>query len=1057
MMLHGAEGKLRTRRQEITLYALRDWNKSRIETDADLQVVGQLHIREIPIKGRASHYVSFAYDNQAVFVDVSDIENPWILNDWYGFAECCFLYHRPEEVCDDPSEDDDDDDPIDIIYPWTDPDPDPMPVPVPDPVPASIARFQPSRKSAHEETTVQDLANYDESNMLYAPYVTFILQNILTGSYALPARVFEGRWIEPLAVKLATIFRKVYLSAAIRAERGKAMCPHPVQVLSVLRLADEVLNGPARGAIAEIKTGEGKSFIIAALSILLVLCGRKVDIATSNMELASRDQKEQKKYYDLFGIASDILFCTKTECAYVDSPPEPGRGSNDICEYSLDSLDAPIVYSTHTNYEWLYLRALFYNTPFRKRPYDIVIVDEADCALLDGARNPAYLEHEISIKNSEEICRFVWDIIVENPFPDEEDFAQILCARFPHAKFTSKTIKRLIRDAKHAASGVRLKEDYIIKGGKIEIIDHNTGFLRMGCRWTGFLHSMVEIKEGQKVRPPSLSISGICHRDFFMLYEGLCGVTGTAGGRNDRRILSESYGVNIFDVPRNRESRMKIADDQRTMKVEQSFGAIAAGARRIAQTGQPVLIIFGFVREVDEFADAFFPGTTDAGRIKGLDPYEDRPSIQAGGRSGRITIATYAAGRGTDIKLDHKARESGGLYVIVTKVPAIKRHLDQLIGRAGRQGDPGAAMRLLLPSQRFYTVEGFDESETNLCNLQTQFTEYIKSTYSWLFKNELHSGFPDIELSFGCDYKEVLDSCARWILTHFTQINIHWSQNQEKHLTGSLHYMITLSWGMLHDQIKKDPDISNSKSECSRLYDEFLDELHKRLSKTAQSSAHLLNSIQWHLLMDWATNTSPAELGLKVLKAAADVALIVLEATHPEWKWGCIIGSCLCTVGESAISKWMSEGEFDWKQVNWLGDGVKVFGGRIISKKVTGKVMNHLASGVLDSAVTFAEGVVDKQEWRDNLRKAGNAGIEGIFWGGITSLIAHPFEKLAKQRLHKFRQETQVRRTCCRSRRSDAKARQRAKKIARDQGIELDDEDLETILEEISRHDSRPR
>jgi hypothetical protein len=381
MMLHGAEGRLRTTRPQVTVYILKDEQSTRIETDADVRVFCEMQIGEVAIKGRASHYVSFADGNRTLFLHASDLEGSLLLNEWYGFVECCFFYHRAESIYVGPTEEDDDD-PFGIIDRWANPDPDPDP----DPDRASRVCFQPSREPAQDEITVQDLIKFDRSNERYAPYVQSILDNIVSDSYCPRPGLYMGKEIEALAAKLTKIFRTIYLSEVICASRGNALLPHPVQVLSVLRLADEVLNGTARGAIAQIETGEGKSFIIAALSILLVLCGRKVDISTSNMELASRDEKEQKMYYNLFGIASDILYSTNTECAYVEHPPGPGHGSTEICEYSLDSLDAPIVYSTHTNYEFLHLRSLFYNTPFRERPYDVAIVDEADFALLDGAR-----------------------------------------------------------------------------------------------------------------------------------------------------------------------------------------------------------------------------------------------------------------------------------------------------------------------------------------------------------------------------------------------------------------------------------------------------------------------------------------------------------------------------------------------------------------------------------------------------------------------------------------------------------------------------------------------
>ena len=189
--------------------------------------------------------------------------------------------------------------------------------------------------------------------------------------------------LENIGMKVSNVCREV--------KRKFGMTPHPVQVMTVLRLADDILND--RGSIAEVKTGEGKSFIIAILGTVLAQFGRTVDVVTSTSELAKRDQENQKKYYDLFGISSDVL------TGSVKNKDSLRSESSDSDEFNLDALDKQIVYSTNSTFEFVFLHGIFMQTPLRKRPYDVVIVDEIDNMLLDQGESPAIIANSMQIKN----------------------------------------------------------------------------------------------------------------------------------------------------------------------------------------------------------------------------------------------------------------------------------------------------------------------------------------------------------------------------------------------------------------------------------------------------------------------------------------------------------------------------------------------------------------------------------------------------------------------------------------------------------------------------------
>jgi hypothetical protein len=638
-------------------------------------------------------------------------------------------------------------------------------------------------------------------------------------------------------------------------------------------------------------------------------------------------------------------------------------------------------------------------------------------------------------------------MVITNPHLDPEVFAEILQDRFPDAKFAREMVERLISDAETAAFKVTLNEDYIIEDGNIELIDRDTACLHLGCRWSGFLRSMVEIKEGQAVNPPTIPISSICHRDFFMLYNGLCCVTGTMGDIHERSILSRSYNVNMFQVPCICRCIKQMVVDRREKEVKRSFDMIAEEAKRIAADGRPVLIIFDYPREVDEFAAAFFPSPADAGRIKGLNPMEDRLSIEVAGQSGRITIATVIAGRGTDIKMDRRSQDLGGLYVLIAKVPPTRRGLEQIIRRTARQGRRGAARILLESQQRFYEVINFYESEKNTYDLQRKFTSDMKALYPWLFENEPHRVIPHLELRFGCNYIDALSNCAGWILTHFAMVgSVASIRNQEISLTSCLHYMITLSWGIRIDEIKQNPHLCKSETNRRIIYEKFLSELHKFLSKDAKSSFDLFESIRQYRVWSWLTNASPGEIIFKICMVEVDIALIVCVNTRMGLSGRIIVGAMpvLIEATENVIEEgWMDHG-FDMNQVRLDKVLVRANGGGIRAL-LPGHTISLLASGGIDSIVADIEGAIDNREFWDNIRQASSAFHESVCLRA-TATFTHRFGQKIHSKLGQLRKWIH-----------EQRARQQAVRRIGDRTMELDDEDLKTVFGEITWHESVPQ
>ena len=356
-------------------------------------------------------------------------------------------------------------------------------------------------KKKKTERTVEDIVKYDKTNLKYASFITEIIKSINNGRND----IRKGNGLQNLSHKLANI--------CIKIKKKYNFSPRPVQILAILRLADSVFNNNGHGSIGEIKTGEGKSFIVSTLAILLCQFDKKVDIITSNIELASRDQKEQEKNFELFGITSGVLF-KEEEKEYLK-----GNKSYDLKieqGYDLDVFKNQIVYSTNSNFEFVYLNSMFVAKPLRpyERKYDIVIVDEVDNMFIDQGTSPALLSEKCDIIHYVDILY----VIYYNREKRVEILNQLMNSLFVnYAFFDSEEGFKKIIDLKEAAlaSDRKIKDiDYIVDNGKVIIIDSHTGLKKPNSKWKDSIHEMVEIKEGIRPDHHSVTYTAVTQHDF---------------------------------------------------------------------------------------------------------------------------------------------------------------------------------------------------------------------------------------------------------------------------------------------------------------------------------------------------------------------------------------------------------------------------------------------------------------------------------------------------------------------------------------------------------------
>lgn len=468
--------------------------------------------------------------------------------------------------------------------------------------------------------------------------------------------------------------------------------PYNVQMINLLAL----LNNPRR--IAQIKTGEGKSTLIAMLAAFYGMNSQKVDIITTARDLATRDAKKFTPFYRKLGL----------------SVGDNAKDDSDSNDYLPD-----IVYGTNFDFEFAYLRGETQSESAGRgtRPYRVAIADEVDSMFIDMMRNEAILSSAESLYEPQ-IYANIWRWINTTPPRDQtsENLQEMLKAS-SSLEITLEQATTWIKSALSARDKMKEKQDYVIvpeadkkKGSKeieikIEIIDYkNTGQRNTNSRWQDGLHSFLEAKhqaQGVKIRKESLTNAAINHIEYFNKYSILIGLTGTLGSKSCRTELESLYKVDTYDSPTYRPSLKKpiqhiIATDQKLQNE-----AVLKEVKNMAALNRPSLILCETIAETEELFALFKKRhpSLSVQLYNGMQQENSETIIALAGHPGAITIATNMAGRGTDIVVSPEAEKQGGLHVIMTFPGSNSRVEQQAFGRTGRQGRQGTYHYILREDQ----------------------------------------------------------------------------------------------------------------------------------------------------------------------------------------------------------------------------------------------------------------------------------------------------------------------------------------------------------------------
>src|SRR5713101_1225756 len=470
-----------------------------------------------------------------------------------------------------------------------------------------------------------------------------------------------------------------------------------------VRLFDVQLMGGIvlhEGDIAEMKTGEGKTFVATQALYLNALTGAGVHLDTVNDYLAKRDREWTLPVFDALDMRTGALENMM--------PFAPRK----------EAYEADVTYGTNSEFGFDYLRdnmsVSLEGLVQRGHPY--AIVDEVDSILIDEARTPLIIsgEPETAAQIYYDFARVAAQLIAYQSHPgDPKGAAEAAGADYEYdekhktvagtgqgvakveralrlenlyAPQNSQLVNHLVQALKAQALYNRDVE-YVIQDEEVKIVDEFTGRIMEGRRWSEGLHQAVEAKEGVRIQEEHQTLATITLQNYFRLYDKLAGMTGTA--KTEEKEFVEIYGLNVVEIPTNVAVARDDKNDLIFKTAEAKFGAVVGDLKERHTKGQPVLV--GTIAvETSEYLSELLKRSGVPHNVLNAKQHEQEAQIILdAGQRGAVTIATNMAGRGVDIKLGEGVVELGGLYVLGTERHEARRIDNQLRGRSGRQGDPG--------------------------------------------------------------------------------------------------------------------------------------------------------------------------------------------------------------------------------------------------------------------------------------------------------------------------------------------------------------------------------
>jgi preprotein translocase subunit SecA len=476
---------------------------------------------------------------------------------------------------------------------------------------------------------------------------------------------------------------RAYALVREAAERTLGLRPFDEQVVAALALDD--------GAVIEMQTGEGKTLAAVMPAYLSALDGRGVHVLTFNDYLARRDAEWMGPVYRLLGLS----------VGWVAGGVEPAQRR---AAYRAD-----VTYVTAKEAGFDHLRDLLATRveDLVHRPFHCALVDEADSLLIDEARVPLVIAGSVAgrASSAERLARVVAGLDPGLHFDTDEhqrdveltevgfDAAEKALGCGNLTAEENYTLLTELNCALHARVLLRRDVDYIVRDGRIELVDEFTGRVVEDRHWPDGLQAALEAKEGLARRADGRILGSITLQHFLRGYPRLSGMTGTAQDAAEE--LQELYGLPVVVIPTHRAVLRVDGPDVVFTHREAKEAAVAAEVQRVHAMGRPVLVGTLTVEESERLSSRLRDAGIACEVLNAKNDAAEAEIVARAGVQGAVTISTNMAGRGTDIRLGSGVAERGGLYVLGTNRHESRRVDLQLRGRAGRQGDPGES-RLFL-------------------------------------------------------------------------------------------------------------------------------------------------------------------------------------------------------------------------------------------------------------------------------------------------------------------------------------------------------------------------
>ena len=497
---------------------------------------------------------------------------------------------------------------------------------------------------------------------------------------------------------LDEILPEAFAVAREASKRVLGMRPYDVQLIGGMVLHE--------GAVAEMKTGEGKTLVAMLPAYLNGLTGQGVHVVTVNDYLAQRDAGWNGPVYDFLGLTVGVII---NEASFIYDAEYENEDHDDERFQHLkpctrkEAYNADITYGTNNEFGFDYLRDNMTSEVqyLRQRELNFAIVDEVDSILIDEARTPLIISAPAG-DNPEQYYQFAK---VANRLKPED---YIFDEKRRSVTLTDKGIEKVqeilgvenlystkntplvyhLEQAIKAEIVFKRDKDYVVtNSGEVIIVDEHTGRLMQGRRYNEGLHQAIEAKEGVAVKQESMTLATISFQNFFRLYKKLSGMTGTAFTEAEE--FQQIYALDVIQIPPNKPIVRVDKDDLIYKTKAAKLKAIAEEIVKYHEKGQPVLVGSGSIANNEEIARYLDQYNLPYEILNAKNNEREAAIVARAGEKGAITLATNMAGRGTDIKLGEGVKELGGLVVIGSERHDSRRVDNQLRGRGGRQGDPG--------------------------------------------------------------------------------------------------------------------------------------------------------------------------------------------------------------------------------------------------------------------------------------------------------------------------------------------------------------------------------